>query len=103
MVKEIINNPNYTKEQSQEIIETTWMDIITEKLNDNKYLLDRHSNKLYYLINEANKTLNIYNKKGYLSKKFPKYNKELIKLEYLLLTFSILISYYNIIRTKYYT
>jgi hypothetical protein len=95
-VKEILNNPNYTSYQAQEIIETTWIDIVIEKLKDLKYLTNRYSQMLTKNIKEANTTLNIYFESGELLNKFPFliYNKK-ESIKYLLLTFAIIIAQHH--------
>jgi hypothetical protein len=95
-VKNIINNPNYTPHQAQEIIETSWMDIVIERLKDPKYLSTRYSQMLSNNIKAANATLEIYRESGELLKKFPFliYNKK-ESMKYLLLTFAIIIAQHH--------
>lgn len=50
LIKEIINNPDYSREEAQTLIENSWLNLITNKLNDENFLLQRHKNKLNYLI-----------------------------------------------------
>nr|YP_010130257.1 DNA-dependent RNA polymerase [Clavaria fumosa]QPZ51159.1 DNA-dependent RNA polymerase [Clavaria fumosa] len=95
-IKEIINNTSYTQIQKQKIIEESWVDITKEKLEDPKYLLDRYSNKLYSIIkNEAFLTLMTLYENNIIKKKFPLFSEDLHKLEYLILTYSIIITNYS--------
>lgn len=98
-IKGIINNPELTPEQGQNLIENSWISLVTSKLEDSKFLIDRHSHRLANVIKQANITLDLlYNKKE-IKRKFPELKDDLNKLEFLLLTFSLILTYNN--RLKY--
>jgi DNA-directed RNA polymerase len=92
-IKNIINNPNYKAEEAQEIIENKWIEIMSEKLNDRKFLLNSHSNKLFNLLIKGNSTLDRLYKNKTIKKKFPLLWEDLNKLEYLILSFSLSITF----------
>jgi DNA-dependent RNA polymerase len=113
-IKEIINNQNLSPVEAQNLIEDSWIDIINEKLNNPKYLTDRHSENIKYIIKEAEitldsiigldleedkkKTLNNKNnlKKSNFITKFPFLiisNPDKLKL--LIITYSIIITYWD--------
>jgi len=94
-IKNIINNPDYSDLKKQEFIENSWVNIIKEKLENPKFLINSHSNKLYYIIKkEALDTLNLLYKNNN-KKKFPFFSEELHKLEYLIVTYSIAVNNYS--------
>jgi hypothetical protein len=94
-IKEIINNPEYSPEQAQDLIENSWINIIKKDLENNKNLLNKHSQKLHYLIFESSEILNIYYKNKILKRKFPLLYEDLNNIEYLLIAFSFGVSLYN--------
>lgn len=58
------------------------------------FLLQRHKNKLNYLIFESYKTLLILKEKNIIKKKFPLLTN-LDRIEYILLSFSLGLTYSN--------
>jgi DNA-dependent RNA polymerase len=94
-IKEIINNPEYSPEQAQNLIESSWIEIIKKDLENDKILLNKHSQNLHYLLIEKNEMLDSFFNKKILKKKFPLFNRELNKIEYLLMAFSLGITLYN--------
>jgi len=94
-IKNIINNPNYKPVEAQEIIESKWIEIMTEKFQDKKFLLNSHSNKLFKLIIKGNSILNKYYKDKIIKKKFPIIWEELNNIEFIILSFTFAISFYE--------
>lgn len=41
LIKEIINNPDHSREEAQTLIENTWLNLITNKLNDEKFFITK--------------------------------------------------------------
>jgi hypothetical protein len=96
-LEEVVKNSQTDPEKAQWNIEKLLIESEKNKLSegDQDYFLTRHSHGFHKLVLEANTTLNILNEKKELKLKFPSLNKELNKLEYLLLTFSLGITYYG--------
>lgn len=94
-IKNIINNPDYTLEYAQEIIETTWIRIMEENIRESKDLIKKEYNKLGKLLLKGEDTLDLYYKHKTLKRKFPKFNEELNKIDHLLIAFSCGISFYS--------
>lgn len=94
-IEEIINNQELTPFQAQTKIENSWLDLVIEKLNDQKYLINRHSHRLSSKLKDANDTLNLLYIKKEIKKKFPLFSEDLNRIEFLLLTFSYIIAYHN--------
>jgi len=100
-IKNIINNPNYKAEEGQEIIENKWIEIMSEKLEDKKFLINSHSNKLFNLLIKGNSTLDILYKNKNIKRRFPLLWEELNKLEFLILSFSLAISFHDKLNYTY--
>jgi hypothetical protein len=92
---DVIKNSQSDPKKTQLYIEELSLESEQNKLEDPDYLLTSHSHGFHKLILEAKVTLNILNEKKELKLKFPFFDKELNKLEYLLLTFSLAITYYG--------
>jgi len=95
-VKELLNNVNLTPFEIQKKIESEWLDIISNKLTDSKYLTDHNKQVLHGKILEAEETLNINFDDKYFVKKFPfLINNKKYNLQYLILAFSFIMTYYH--------
>jgi len=94
-IEEIINNPKYSSIEAQNTIENNWINLIEDKLKDPKFIIDRHSSKLGTVIKEAARTLNNLYANKHIKKKFPLLYEDLNKIDFVLLTFSLVITYYN--------
>lgn len=94
-LEEVVKNSQSDPEKAQWNIEKLSIESEKNKLEDLNYFLTRHSHGFHKLVLEANTTLNILYEKKELKLKFPSLDKELNKLEYLLLTFSLGITYYG--------
>jgi hypothetical protein len=93
-IEQIVNNSNNPIE-AQSLIENLWINIIEEKLNERNFLTNRYSHRLIKIIKEANTTLNLLYQNKYIKKRFPLLEKDLNKIELLMLTYSLLITYHN--------
>jgi len=98
-IKQLIEETkDFNEEQKREIqfkIEDKWINLIEDKLNDDKFLINNYQNLLYSNFKEAELTLNSMCENNYLKRKFPKLGNELNKLEFLVLTFSLSLSLYS--------
>jgi len=94
-IEDIIQNNKHNLELAQKEIEVSWLKIIEEKLNDEKYLLDRNKHRLSKVIKEAEKTLDLLYKRKDLKRKFPLLHDDLNKIEMLIITYITVIAYYN--------
>ena len=96
-IEEIINNSYLNPKEAQLKIENIWIDLIENKLQDEKMLVETHGSKLHYLLFDAHKTLEILNQNKVINRKFPYIStiSELHKIEYILLTFVWCSSYTN--------
>nr|QWO71391.1 RNA polymerase [Arthromyces claviformis] len=88
------------KRELQEQLENIVINREVENLQDEKYLITRHQNKLYSIIGEAGRTLDIMHAGKYLDKKFPELSSggtwdDLNRQEFLIITFSLCISLYS--------
>lgn len=94
-IEEVINNSQLNPVEAQSKIENIWIDLIENKLQDDKYLLNTHGSKLHSLIFEAHKTLEILYNKKVINRKFSSISaiSDLNKIEFILLTFVWCISY----------
>jgi len=92
---EVIKNSQSDPKKAQLHIEKLSIESEKNKLEDPDYFLTRHSYNFHKLVLEAKVTLNILNENNELKLKFPFFDGELNKLEYLLLTFSLGITYYG--------
>jgi|SRR5882757_2025040 len=95
LINQLIINTKLSSIQKQMLIESSWIDLFKNQLDNNKYLIDRYSHRLYNILFEANKTLDILYKNNQLFKTFPFISAELNKIEYLMLTFSLVLVYHN--------
>jgi hypothetical protein len=98
-IKEILIDPNLTDRQKQWKIENSWIEIIAEELTDPQILLQKYGQKLHKYVSEATETLNLHFDRDLL-KKFPfLINLGKKNIEYMLITFSLVIS--NIFKQKF--
>lgn len=91
----VIENSQSDPIKAQLYIENSLMESEKIKLEDKSFLLTTHGQLLHKHVLEANKTLNILYQKKELKFKFPSLDEELNKLEYLLLAFSLGVTYYG--------
>jgi hypothetical protein len=98
-VKQIISDAATGSElkryEAQLKLEDTWIQLIENKLNNKKFLINKYQNMLLYNIHSAKVTLDTMSENNYLNKKFPKLKNELNKIDFLILTFSLCISLYS--------
>lgn len=92
-LSEVIKNSHSDPEKAQRFIEKSLFESEQIKLENESFLLTRHSSGLHKLVIDANVTLNILEEKNEIKSKFPFDRGELNKLEYLLLAFSLGVTY----------
>jgi hypothetical protein len=95
IISEIDNEDETKRHEVQRRFENYWIELIEEKLKDEQFLINRHQNKLFYVIKQARDTLNIMSEQNYLKKKFPKLHLNLNEIDYLILTFSLCVTLYS--------
>lgn len=95
LINETINSDEIQKRETQQKLENNWIQLIEDKLNDEKFLINNYQNLLLNNIKKAKETLEIMAENNYLKKKFPKLSNELNKIDFLVLTFSLCISLYS--------
>lgn len=93
-LKIIIENSKDTDE-TQKKIEAEWIKLIDIKLLNDNLVVQNYKGKIFSVLKEAFRTLNIWHENKYINKKFPLFKNELNKFEYLILTFTICLSYYK--------
>lgn len=98
-IEKLIQTSDLSPYELQYILENSWIKIITSKLDDNRFISTKYSYKLSSVIIKAFETLNLLYKKGQLKRRFPQLEKELNKKEYLILTYTLLLTYHS--RLKY--
>jgi len=76
---------------AQKQIETLWISMMKNKLEDSKFL----NHRLVKLLSIAKETLNVYSNHYTIKKRFPSLYKKLNKIEYLMLTFSLVLTYHS--------
>nr|YP_025889.1 DNA-dependent RNA polymerase [Moniliophthora perniciosa]AAQ74287.1 DNA-dependent RNA polymerase [Moniliophthora perniciosa] len=101
-IKEIIDETNNLdteqdnkKYEAQQKLENNWIEIISDKLNDNKFLLNKHPDKVLSSIKSSKETLDVMKENNYLSRKFPTIGERLNNFDYIILTFSICLAFYS--------
>nr|QWO71396.1 RNA polymerase [Termitomyces sp. K1Ag] len=96
-VKNIIDDSKLEPEKAQAVIESKWLDITKEYFDNDQNLVQNNPNKIYPLLLEAKKSLDILEKNKRISRKFSSnlINKNLNRMELILLTFSYGITYSN--------
>ena len=101
-VKELLNEASSIEDENlrqniQLKLETNWIQIIEEKLEDDKFFIENKQGYLLSSLKAAKVTLNIMESRNYLNKKFPEFKdkKDLNKIDYLLITFSLCITLYS--------
>jgi hypothetical protein len=94
-IQSIINNSDNTPLEAQSLIEITWRSILMEQLNDENKLINKYSNRFSNIFLEANITLNSLQENNIIKKKFPLFFKDLNSMDFIFLTYTICIAYYN--------
>jgi hypothetical protein len=88
----IINNDSLTPKHKQSYIEEEWINLIKVNLDNDTFIKDKHSYNLYNLIKEAKLTLQILYDQLQLKNNFTFIYEELNKIDYLMLTVSIVLT-----------
>ena len=86
-----------TEKEKREIqlkFEEGWTSFIEEKLMDDKYLINKYQGKLQSSLISAKETMNIMSKNNYFKKKFPELGDELNKIENLIITYTLCLTFY---------
>ena len=94
-IQSIINNPDNTPEKAQSLIENTWLSILMEQLNDKNKLINKYSHRFSNILFEVNLTLNSLQENKIIKRKFPFLFKDLDKIEFIFITYSLCLSYSN--------
>ena len=94
IVKHLIET-SVDKKKTQFKLETSWIEIIKQKLENVDYFTKHYQGTLMYSLIQAKKTLNIWSENNYLNKKYPKFKDELNKLDFIILTFAHCLAYYD--------
>lgn len=98
-IKEIIdgtiNSDENKKYEAQQKLENNWIELIEEKLKDDKFFLNRHQDKVLSSIKSSKETLDIMEENNYLSRKFSTIGGRLNNLDYIILTFSLCLALYS--------
>ena len=94
LVKNLIET-SVDKKKTQLKLENSWIELIQEKLENVDYFTQHYKGTLLANLIQAEKTLDTWYENNYLNKKFPKFKDELNKLEFLILTFALCITFYD--------
>jgi len=95
LIDETINSDEIKRHEIQLKLENNWVQLIENKLSDEKFLINNYQNMFFSKIHSAKVTLDTMSENNYLNKKFPKLKNELNKIDFLILTFSLCISLYS--------
>lgn len=92
-LEDYLKTGKYEPRKAQEILESSWLESIKSKLEDDKFIKERYSHKLLNVVKEAARSLDILSKQRSFKRRFPHFYQELNKMEYILLTFAFVITY----------
>jgi hypothetical protein len=88
------------KIEAQQILENNWIDLIKEKLKDDKFFINRHQDKVLSSLKNCQFSLDIMEENNYFKKRFPTLakqglEKKLNNFDNIVLTFSICLSLHS--------
>lgn len=88
-VSEVINNPNKSNIEKQQLLEDQWVDFINIEHEDIDFIARKYSHGFINKITKAKESLYIFSRNGYLKSKFPILHVALNSVDNLIIAFAI--------------